>query len=70
MLDKLIMATSGLKRGAPSRGGPGAVAPLATFKRRLRSSCFQPQDRKIVEIIFFKQLSLKMYSLIKDTINS
>ena len=26
--------TLGLKRGAPSRAGPGAVAPLATLKRR------------------------------------
>ena len=29
-LDKLL----GLKRGAPSRAGPGAVAPLATLKCR------------------------------------
>ena len=29
-LDKLI----GLKRGVPSRAGPGAVAPLTTLKRR------------------------------------
>jgi hypothetical protein len=35
MLDRLIRTTFGLKRGAPSRAGPGAVAPLATLKRRL-----------------------------------
>jgi hypothetical protein len=35
MLDKLIRTTLGLKRGAPSRAEPGAVAPLATLKRRL-----------------------------------
>jgi hypothetical protein len=33
--DKLITTTSGLKRGAPSRAGPGAVAPLATPNLRL-----------------------------------
>jgi hypothetical protein len=35
MLDKLIRTTVGLKREAASRVGPGAVAPLATLKRRL-----------------------------------
>jgi hypothetical protein len=33
--DKLIRTTLGLKRGAPLRAGLGAVAPLATLKRRL-----------------------------------
>jgi len=31
----LIVDVWSLKRGAPSRAGPGAVAPLATLKRRL-----------------------------------
>jgi hypothetical protein len=35
MLDKLIRTTLDLKRGAPSRVGPGAVAPLATLKHHL-----------------------------------
>jgi hypothetical protein len=30
-----LWTTLGLKRGAPSKAGPGAVAPLATPKRRL-----------------------------------
>jgi hypothetical protein len=39
MLDKLIRTTLGLKHGAPSRAGPGTVAPLATLKRRLWFWC-------------------------------
>jgi hypothetical protein len=35
ILDKLMRTTLGLKRGALSRAGPGAIAPLATLKRRL-----------------------------------
>jgi hypothetical protein len=35
MLDRLIRTTLGLKRGAPTGAGPGAVAPLATLKCRL-----------------------------------
>jgi hypothetical protein len=35
ILGKLIRTNLGLKRGAPSGAGPGAVAPLATPKRRL-----------------------------------
>jgi hypothetical protein len=33
--DKLIRTNLVLKRGAPSRAGPGAVVPFATLKRRL-----------------------------------
>jgi hypothetical protein len=34
MFDILIRTALGLKRGAPSRAGPEAIAPLATLKRR------------------------------------
>jgi hypothetical protein len=39
MLEKLIRMTLGLKCGAPSRAGPGKVAPLATLKRCLWFWC-------------------------------
>jgi hypothetical protein len=42
MLDKLVRTTLGLKRGAPSRAGPGAVAPPVTLKRCLWSAHWQP----------------------------
>ena len=64
-LDKLIRTTLGLKRGDPSRAGPGAVAPLAAsgdtnglLSNRIMNICV-PKMHKICqaaeEILAFKK---------------